>query len=143
MNLVSKLYVYVIAEMCQIAGNNSLLMISDLPKSYVLHNVGFTINHGQAFSGKVGLHEYDPGLVNISVSLYEAMQRILLTDESCFLTLTLSTCAIIKYVNDFAVFSHSRSYDGLVSSTGKMLFVSMKRLMICIISTLIHLHLFI
>jgi len=92
----------------------------------VLHNVDFTINLGQAFSGIVGVHDYDPELADMSISLYEALQRVLLGDDSCFLTMNKSTCAIIKHTSGYAVFdSHARSYDGLVHPTGKsVVFVS-------------------
>ena len=103
-------------------GNHTHLLVSDLPKSHVLHNVDFTINLGQAFSGIVGVHEYDLELADMAISLYEALQRVLLGDDSCFLTMNESTCAIIKHTSGYAVFdSHSRSYDGLVHPTGKSL----------------------
>ena len=54
------------------------------------------------------------------MSLYEALQQALLFYNSCYLTLSTNTCAILKRRDGFALFdSHSCTPEGIVTHNGK------------------------
>lgn len=119
----NKLYV-TLRNAGKIPRYTNCLLVTDLPSTHMLHNREFVINFGQTFTGEVGLNDYDIDFADLSMSLYESLQRVLLTSNGCFLTLNVNTCAIIKHRNEWintVLDSHSRNHDGLVSANRKSL----------------------
>ncbi len=59
----------------------------------------------------------DPDMRNVNVPLNMAIQRALIDHNACFVTLSCSTCVIVKQGHHFAVFDpHMRNIQGHVDA---------------------------
>ncbi|XP_041954177.1 uncharacterized protein LOC121713552 isoform X1 [Alosa sapidissima] len=92
------------------------IAVSELPRRHRLWNCVFTIDFAESFTGIVHVDDYDHALRDVAMPFDVAIQRTLLRNDACLLTICANTCAIVKEGSRFAfIDSHA---NGRVNQKG-------------------------
>ncbi|KAG5270750.1 hypothetical protein AALO_G00196230 [Alosa alosa] len=93
------------------------IAVSELPRRHRLWNCVFTIDFAESFTGIVHVDDYDHALRDVAMPFDVAIQRTLLSNDGCLLTICANTCAIVKEGSKFAfIDSHA---NGRVNQKGQ------------------------
>lgn len=116
-----------------------LLCIQDLPQQYTFNSNAFKFEYGDFVFGFVDVVDGEFILSGACVTLLDGLQSMFEKYDTCFLTLTGSTCAIIKQNGQFAIVdSHARSSTGMPDGDGFSVVVYYKTLS-CVLRHIKHL----
>ncbi|XP_036947922.1 uncharacterized protein LOC119016128 isoform X1 [Acanthopagrus latus] len=116
--LGDKLYTS-LRESKSISGRSELLCVPDLPKRFIIDEQEFDFEYGDYVSGDVDVVEGQLVDAGVYTSLRNGLGKMCSKYDTCFLTVSGSTCAIIGRDGQYAVVdSHARSADGMVDESG-------------------------
>ncbi|XP_073323359.1 uncharacterized protein [Pagrus major] len=106
-------------ESNSISGRSELLCVPDLPKESIIDGQKFQFEYVDYVSGDVDV--VDGQLIDAGVytTLRNGLRKMCSKYDTCFLTVSGTTCAIIGRDGQYAVVdSHARDADGMVDENG-------------------------
>ena len=107
-----------------ISAGAECLCVLDLPQQCVLDGQMFDLEFGDYAAGDVDVVEGELIDAGVHTTLRDALTKVCTKYNTCFFTLSGSTCAIIGQDGQYAVVdSHARSADGMVDGTGQSVVV--------------------
>ena len=116
--LGDKLYTS-LRESKSISGRSQLLCVPDLPKRFIIDEQEFEFEYGDYVSGDVDVVEGQLVDAGVYTSLRNGLGKMCSKYDTCFLTVSGSTCAIIGRDGQYAVVDyHARGVDGMVDESG-------------------------
>ncbi|XP_070407786.1 uncharacterized protein [Nothobranchius furzeri] len=108
----------------KIRGGHEFLSVPDLPKEIDIEEQRFKLVYGDFVSGDVDVVEGELIDAGVYTPLLDGLQKMCTQHETCIMTLSGNTCAIICDNGRYAVVdSHARSADGMVDPTGQSVVV--------------------
>ncbi|XP_030284358.1 uncharacterized protein LOC115588117, partial [Sparus aurata] len=106
-------------ESKSISGRSELLCVPDLPKESIIDGQEFEFEYGDYVSGDVDVVEGQFVDEGVYTTLRNGLGEMCSKYDTCFLTVSGSTCAIIGRDGQYAVVdSHARGADGMVDELG-------------------------
>ncbi|XP_073341488.1 uncharacterized protein [Pagrus major] len=106
-------------ESNSISGTSELLCVPDLPKESVIDGQKFQFEYGDYVSGDVDVVEGQLVDAGVYTTLRNGLGKMCSKYDTCFLTVSGTTCAIIGRNGKYAVVdSHARDADGMVDENG-------------------------
>ena len=79
------------------------IAVSELPTRHRFWNSDFRIYFSDSFTGFVHVDDYDHAIRDVAMPFDVALQRTLLSNDACLLTICANTCAIVKEGTWFAL----------------------------------------
>nr|XP_054591529.1 uncharacterized protein LOC129155826 [Nothobranchius furzeri] len=104
----------------KIRGGHEFLSVPDLPKEIDMEEQSFKLVYGDFVLGDVDVAEGELIDAGVYTPLLDGLKKMCTQHETCIMTLSGNTCAIICDNGRYAVVdSHARSADGMVDPTGQ------------------------
>ncbi|XP_073346954.1 uncharacterized protein [Pagrus major] len=106
-------------ESNSISGSSELLCVPDLPKESIIDGEKFQFEYGEYVSGDVDVVEGQLVDAGVYTTLRNGLGKMFSKYDTCFLTVSGTTCGIIGRDGQYAVVdSHARDADGMVDVNG-------------------------
>ncbi|XP_073318283.1 uncharacterized protein [Pagrus major] len=106
-------------ESNSISGRSQLLCVPDLPKESIIDGQKFQFEYGDYVSGDVDVVDRQLIDAGVYTTLRNGLRKMCSKYDTCFLTVSGTTCAIIGQDGQYAVVdSHARDADGMVDENG-------------------------
>ncbi|XP_073321847.1 uncharacterized protein [Pagrus major] len=106
-------------ESNSISGRSELLCVPDLPKESIIDGKKFQFEYGDYVSGDVDVVEGQLVDAGVYTTLRNGLRKMCSKYDTCFLTVSGTTCGIIGRDGQYAVVdSHARDADGMVDVNG-------------------------